>query len=234
MARHLPHLPFPRSCMDSSLKGSHSKADPARSPVKSRVDRWKDSTAIIQSIATTLALIIGGFWTYTLFISKRENFPHAVISQNVIGKLVTSDWYWLQIFIEVRNTGDTVVSIDTADIRVQQILPLPDDILEGIRNKKDPVPRLKMLIPWKGICRYVRPFSTKIEPGESDRAEAQFLIPAWLHTVRVYSYLGNRTSQEKYGWVASLSYDLKGADANETENMAKLVPNTDRLCAFDE
>jgi hypothetical protein len=38
---------------------------------------WKSLFSIIQSLATTLALIIGGLWAYTRFIYRREKEPRA-------------------------------------------------------------------------------------------------------------------------------------------------------------
>lgn len=43
---------------------------------------WKDVTSVIQSITTTLAVIIGG----TLFLLKREGVPRASVSCNSISE----------------------------------------------------------------------------------------------------------------------------------------------------
>jgi hypothetical protein len=210
---------------------------------KWEVGTWKDLMAGIQSVATVIALLAGGWWTYQIFVLERETSPHANVTQVVTGKLISQKWYWIQISITAQNTGKSLVQFDDADIRVQQINPVPSNVEESIKNKKDPVEIPDLYIPWKGLCRYFRPYSIKLEAGESDTTEVEFLIPAWLKTVRIYTYLENTTDysgwlfwrkSNNYGWHTVTLYDLKGSTEDEGQAMAKLLPNNDRVCAYDE
>src|SRR5271155_2188639 len=82
------------------------------------LDTWKDLMTVIQAFATIVALVLGGWWTYKIFVLERETSPHANVSQVVTGKFIPPKWYWIQIYVTAQNTGKTLVKFDTADIRV--------------------------------------------------------------------------------------------------------------------
>jgi hypothetical protein len=193
---------------------------------------WKDALATIQSFATIVALIVGGYWTYTTFIMERTSFPHVKMSQTVQGRLVAPEWYWIMASITVENTGKYLVSIDNIDVRVQQISPLSDNISKHISETTDPAPKNQMHIPWPLICRYWRPFHRRIEPGESDTFEVEFLVPAWLKTIRVYTYLKNLALTEEVGWDKVTVFEMKGG-ADEKTSMDGLKTSDRSLCAID-
>jgi hypothetical protein len=210
-----------------------SKVENGRPTIaKAGVETWKSIMEAVQSFATVIALIIGGIWTYKLFIEERESYPHVKISQNLTGKLISPEWYWIQLSITTENTGKSLAHIDKADLRVQQISPLPKNVIAYVTEKQIPVPHDYLHIEWKLLCRYVRPFPVTLEPGESDTNDVEFVIPAWLKTVKIYSYLEN-TSGEEYGWHATTIYDINGDNKDETEAMAKLIPSDDTLCDID-
>jgi flagellar biogenesis protein FliO len=43
----------------------------------------KDIADVIQALFTSLAFIIGGAWTYLLFVRKRQRFPRAKIEHQI-------------------------------------------------------------------------------------------------------------------------------------------------------
>jgi hypothetical protein len=180
--------------------------------LRSWLGSQKDALSTIQAVATVLALSVGGLWTYQIFILEREISPHVDISQVVAGKLISPDRYWIQISLTTKNTGKSLVQFDAADITIEQITPLPRKVEEDIENNKDPISPGNWNGPWQGLCRYVRPFSPSIEAGESDTSEVEFVIPAWLQTVRIFTFLINRSGTHKlirkWSWVAC-AYNLQ-------------------------
>lgn len=40
----------------------------------------KDKIETLAHVVTMLAIIVGGLWTYNIFIKERNSFPHANIS----------------------------------------------------------------------------------------------------------------------------------------------------------
>jgi hypothetical protein len=202
----------------------------------------KDALSTIQAVATVLALVVGGLWTYQIFILERNVSSHVDISQIVTGQLISPEWYWIQLSVTAKNTGKRLVELTTADITVAQIMPLSAAIDDDIKNGKDPInlslhgsnnERTNWNIPWKGLCRYSIPFSVKIEPEESDTEDVDFIIPTWLKTIGVYTFLKNDKDNQGLGWHAFSIYNLRGSTDDEQKSMAKLIPNDKRLCAYD-
>ena len=50
---------------------------------KGKLEKVKLFFDIISSIVTIAALIIGGIWTYKIFIQERKHYPHVKIEQKV-------------------------------------------------------------------------------------------------------------------------------------------------------
>jgi hypothetical protein len=85
----------------------------------------KEKLEIIQSIVTIFAVLVGGFWTYTLFVKERENYPHATIEHAPSHIALSKDINLLRVSMTVKNTGTSILEIKEMFIRVQQILPVP-------------------------------------------------------------------------------------------------------------
>src|SRR5262245_38808987 len=85
--------------------------------------RFKERLEIAQSIVTIAAVFIGGIWTYNLFIKERHEFPHANIEQKLFHVALSDETNLLRVGIELSNTGNSLMKIGSAIIRVQQISP---------------------------------------------------------------------------------------------------------------
>jgi hypothetical protein len=189
----------------------------------------KDAVSTIQALATVLALGVGAVLGYIVVTA-----PNVELSQVVTGKLIASRWYWIQISITAKNIGTRgILTFDTVDSRIEQITPLPEPIESDIKNDKDPVGATDLSIPWSGLCRYSRSFPLRLVPGESDTILVDFVIPAWLKTIRVYTYLGNISVNPTLGVSAATIYNLTGSNNDEAQGMEKLSPDNHRLCAYD-
>ena len=48
-----------------------------------KLEKFKELAETAQAVATAIAILVGGWWTYTSFIQGREKFPHLTIKQRV-------------------------------------------------------------------------------------------------------------------------------------------------------
>lgn len=209
-----------------------------------RLQMWlvskKDALATIQAAATTLALIVGGLWTYQIFILERDLTPHVDISQVVTGKLISSKWYWIRSSITAENTGKSLVRPKTEYITVVQITPLPRAIYKELKDNMDPIPygsgtfHTKWRMPWQGLCQYIISLKNKIEPNESDTQDVDFVVPSWLKTVGVYTFIQNNSDKNGLGWHAFTVYNLKGSGNYEHKGGGEDVRENRRLCAYEQ
>jgi len=74
---------------------------------KEKVELAQAIIATAASIATVVAVIVGGWWTYSLFIKEREEYPHANIELKLSHVALSERVNLLRIAIELSNTGGT-------------------------------------------------------------------------------------------------------------------------------
>lgn len=179
----------------------------------------KERIEVVQSIVTISAVVIGGLWTYRLFIQERKQYPHANIEHKTSDVSLPDETHLLRAEVQLTNTGNGRLLLGNWVVRVQQILPLPychkvdpcaiEEVNQALTNTE------------RGSNRFTWPLlaerenkgqeSLDIEPGESDSIEFEFAIPPTVKVVRVYSYFQNRirsTEQEQIGWSRSSVYEF--------------------------
>lgn len=97
--------------------------------VKSRVAMWlsrlikswrdttfKEKVDAVQGIVTTVAILVGGLWTYNFFIKERQDYPHANIEQKLSHVVLSERVNLLRVGIEVSNTGRSYIGLGSSII----------------------------------------------------------------------------------------------------------------------
>ncbi len=83
----------------------------------------KEILDVLQSLVTVGAVLVGGWWTYLLFIKERRDLPHLNIEHQLSHLDLSKDIRILRVGVVLNNSGSTHVIIGNAIIRVQQVLP---------------------------------------------------------------------------------------------------------------
>jgi hypothetical protein len=88
----------------------------------------KEMTEIFQNLTTITAVIVGGFWSYKIFIQKRQKYPRATIEHKVIHRSISSEEKYdlLSLDVIVSNNGDVLLKLESGEIFVKQMLPLSE------------------------------------------------------------------------------------------------------------
>jgi len=176
----------------------------------------KDVLETLQTALTIAAIIVGGWWTYTLFIEHRESLPHLNIRHSVTSKMVLPNITWIHLTVNIENTGDSLASLHSADVRLQQILPLDPSFQKRLADGQELVPHDERQVPWPLLRRSLTRLDLEIEPKESTSIEFDFVFPDTVKTVRVYSYFENakESSRKRHiGWSCGTILDITGATA---------------------
>jgi hypothetical protein len=95
-----------------------------RTPHWSQHVTVKDKIETVSSIVTTLAVIIGGYWTYALAIRGRDFEPHANIAHYVSNISLPNNVNLLRLKVRIANTGKSVLTSIDSNIEITRILPL--------------------------------------------------------------------------------------------------------------
>ncbi len=160
-----------------------------------KLSRVESAAGIAQSVATVIAIIVAGIW----FIERREASLKADIIHTVIHRQIDDKQTWVRVSIKISNQGKRLLDLKSGLFSIHQILPLRSDDILGLNNYR---------VNWPLIgkpCK--RELNTKIEPGEADHLDHEFIIPRNVQTVEIYSYFQNPENPD-IGWSKSTVYDL--------------------------
>ena len=189
------------------LEGFKAKCWRWISKIKSiKLSTWKD-------LATIIALILGGFWTYKLWIQNRQNRPRLVIAHSAEHVRIPSrHQVLLGVTEKFSNVGPVAIELNKGEIRVYQVLPLPDGADQRAKTADSLNGTAEDAEVWPVLQVYPHPWDKErelIEPGEVDEIKNYFLIPESIEVVNIISYVGNPAEDSKMAWQASTSYDLR-------------------------
>jgi len=136
---------------------------------------------------------------------------------------VTNEGRLVHAEIVIENKGDVMLKSKSAQLRLRQVAPVPDEICGCAQQNIDPVPDGKTEIEWPCIAQ--RDWNWKegefeVEPGESDYLHADFLIPHSISVVELYFFLANPAKSHKgLGWTRTKIHRFDEREDDKT--MAK-------------
>ena len=189
--------------------------------------RWKvwlevanSVASVIQSVATVIAIVVGGVWTYVLFVENRERFPKAAVDHDVSRVQLDGDRALLRLVVRIENSGKGLLRLTEGEVRVQQILPLsecsPGDAArcpKRLVEANQPVPELgQRIAEWPITAYWATPtaqpgnhpqavLDVELEPGEQEFLSFDFIVSEKVRAVQVYSYFMNPEKQDQgIGW----------------------------------
>jgi|SRR5215211_7279349 len=177
----------------------------------------KDKVETVESIATTLAFLIAGYWTYSIFIKERKDFPHTNVEQKISHVVLPDKTKLLRVSVDVTNTGTSHVVLQKGSIWIQKIiLMLPcKDIksysIEQMKKALEKIDREEDRFSWPLLAQRSKSFNSPIliEPGEKDSFDFEFAVPSDINVIRIYSYFTNErisTPRNESGWKATTFY----------------------------
>jgi hypothetical protein len=89
------------------------------------LDDWKNIFSIVQSVATILALAVGGVWAYTKFVYRREKEPRAEVDIDLGFVGIQDKRRLVEVSVYLENKGD--VRHPVRNLRVDLLYLLNDE-----------------------------------------------------------------------------------------------------------
>lgn len=181
-------------------------------PQKDVWDKLDTISGCISAFFEIVAIIVGGIWTYKLFVRRRQKYPRAKIEHRITDRPIADGKVLVHVVVTISNMGEVLISLVSAETWIQKVLPLSPRLMKSINEGEDLVEEDKTEIQWpliesrqekwkKGECQ--------IEPGEPDESRYDFVIDQDIQTIRVYSYYQNATERKReIGWQLATIYDL--------------------------
>lgn len=176
--------------------------------------RWADLT---QAVVATVAIVIGGWWTYRIFVQEREGQAHAIVTEKLSQSSLTSQVNLLQVVVRIENTGHVLIPVKYVEISVQQLTPIEGCegathcVIDELNDALSSIDRTADRFNWPDIAQRVSTYSDPrpVEPGESEYMDFELAVPASIQTVRVYAFVRNDESSQGYGWHDAQLYAIR-------------------------
>lgn len=169
----------------------------------------KEPVQTIQAVVTIIALLMGGIWSYNLFIKHRELYAKADIQHKIATVRLTNDKILLRVAVSIHNSGNVLLPLREGEVRIERVLPLSDVSQEKLGKDGGLIvdanlhlwPTIKLLpLKWQRG-------QFNIEPGEQDEIPADFVLSSNLEVVNVDTHLTN-PSNPSLGWRHSTIVNL--------------------------
>jgi len=174
------------------------------------MDFWKDLFSIAQSVITGAGIIMAGIWTYLVFVRQRLGLPKVDIDLSIDDIILPEGGRLIHAEIKLKNTGSVVVKSDYGELRLRQVVPIPDEFKGDIEGGYDPVGEGNTEVEWPMIAGREWKWSKndlEIEPGECDSLHADYIIPVTTKTVQLYCYISNAKKKRRgLGWTCTKLY----------------------------
>jgi len=169
-------------------------------PGESNSSSFTDIAAALESVATVLAFAIGGLWTYLLFVKKRLRYPKASIKHSIEIVSLNDEKQLVHLALRLTNTGEILVRIDYAQVRLLQVAPLDCGLARQLDRDGDPVEGDKHELDWPLLSmREWKEPRIEIEPGETEILHNDFVIGREVQSFQIYSFVQN-SAKKKIGW----------------------------------
>jgi hypothetical protein len=180
--------------------------------IKARLECWKDAASTIQSVATVVALFVAGGWALHVFLELRQDRPRLAITHNIQHFRLPDGQILLSVEEKLSNIGPVSLDLKKGQIRIIQVLPVPDAVVGAAKtpNQLNDTPENPYV--WPVLVWYPHPWDKErefIEPGEVDTIRNYFLLAGSTQVVNVFSIVGNPAEDNKLGWRAITTYDLR-------------------------
>jgi hypothetical protein len=137
---------------------------------------WPATFESLSSVAQVIALVIGGWWTYRLFVRQRVDKARANITHSIQSTLLPGDSQrFVRVVVNIHNVGNVELKPPGGytEIEVAEISPGQDKV--GWKRHGD---------------EYKLPFrrdGLTLEPGEVERYSVDFSVPAQHEMFQVHT-----------------------------------------------
>ncbi len=170
-------------------------------PIPSLIEALPNIVTLAQCIISTLALIIGGFWTISLFRLRREKYPKAKVSHVIFSTKIGRKKRLLHINVKIENLGQVLIKINKGEIRILQIIPFEWSLVKPDQKTNE--------IEWYQIGGNSNDIKLELEPGESDELCYDFIIENNIKVIEVYTHYTNVEKGTRIGWPKSTIHIFK-------------------------
>lgn len=188
---------------------------------------YKDYADIAQAIATVLAIIVGGIWSYKGFVQKRLKYPCATIEHAISHRRMGNRQLLLSVAVTITNDGNVRLPLAKGATYVRCLVPAPLHLLAqkhsqpataeqtgwpliayqaeetGNLNCAGLLKRALDALLGKASC------AVELEPHGREQFFYNFIVEDSVRSIAVETFFSNPRRQHRVGWRTTTLYDLR-------------------------
>ena len=177
-------------------------------------DRAKDIASIIQSFVAALAILAGGVYALYKLQVFRTLEPHMTIAHRVSHRRIGDSYVHIDVTASLYNSSKVKLELREGFFLLQQVAPVSDGEVETLYAStfED---RTFDNIQWPTLEEAAATWEEGelvVEPGESHAETLEFIVPADVGSVLIYTYFYNHTAARSpgaaEGWAATTVHDI--------------------------
>ena len=158
-----------------------------------------DST---ESVFTIVAIVIAGVFAWRNGIIFRHRSPHIDITHDVTHRAISDGYNHLAVTINLHNSSNVRVEFRDGLFALQHLAPMPDDEVEYLYyNAPGYVHNEGMNAiqwdTWEEIWSEWDNDELSVEPGQTITHTVEFVIPWYVNSVLITTYMYNSRSVGK-------------------------------------
>ncbi|HUV89039.1 MAG TPA: hypothetical protein VMY80_05250 [Anaerolineae bacterium] len=180
------------------------------SDIKDIVDIIGTLFGCCQGWLTITAVLAGAYW----FFARRLRYPRANIEHIITHKLLPDGKLMLHVAVVISNTGEVLIRFRSAEVRVQQILPLHPELAKRVQSGHNLVKDGHIEVEWPVLASRSHQWGEErefeIEPSEKDVVPCDFILDSNVEVVEIYTHFTNvrKRRGKPIGWCATTIYDV--------------------------
>jgi hypothetical protein len=205
------------------------------------VTGWSE---LVRNGLTAAAIIVGGVWTWLVFVRTRQRLPRVDFVCRVARFCIDETRVLFRVTLVVENKGVVLLSMERARVWLQRLKPW--DLNEVAKISELPVeiraeraPSAEGEWPLVGERDIVFDKGQKeIEPGETDELSFDFVLEDPPEILLVYAYLSNRKKARaicarEIGWEATAIHDVKEVNNGQGQKGSRQASPTQEEAPLD-
>jgi hypothetical protein len=172
----------------------------------------------LKDVFTIVAIILGGLWTYFLFIRKRTLRPCPRFGHKITHVRLPENRTLLRLTVIVENKGASLVRFGCVKSWVQQVTPLHEVMAsEFSRTDTNDDKRVERNLDWprigvfKASAEKMREY--RVEPGETEEFHYDFVVKSSVTSALVYTHF-EEYGKKRRGWNKTTLYRFEGSDSS--------------------
>jgi hypothetical protein len=164
----------------------------------------KDFVGIASSSISAVGIVVGATIAWRKWGKTAPLVERAVLSHKVVHHLLSPAHRLVHVSLEIGNAGEVTLKPVKVFTFIQRVTPLDEDLAQKIILNQAPIDDVtKTEIAWPVVQERTYPMKEgrfRIDSGESDRLDCDFIVPAEISAVFIYSRACLDPDDPDLGW----------------------------------